>query len=301
MISLRTLNLLLADGIFHRHHILAVTVGHAVALARLVTLLLQLVTKHLLGMFIVGNAGGILQGKLQTDIRILRILTHTLALAAHPVKHLAYLFLQSLTRKPATVLEGFHHHLPRRVQLSLHLNTSCIYFAASDGFKFVQGVLGVFQLVIHHDVHHLLHITLDVIVSYAVLHGAQQTLHLTGCKVVQVTTADKHTRQVVHALHRRLVKTHLGARHFVHFRINRPSLCIRQILLPRMAQHALRQVCKVVTDGSHGIHLHRLVSTVFVRQTHSSTGNHLVKSQTAVRPNVFRLVRVTVQIGTFVG
>ena len=104
----------------------------------------------------------------------------------------------------------------------------------------------------------------------------KQTLNLTCRQIIQITAADKYTRQVAHTFHRGLVKT----------------------LLQR---HRLTQLCQVATDSTVSIHLHRLVSTVFVRQTHSGTGNHLVKPQTAVRPNVFRLVRVTVQIGTFVG
>lgn len=88
-----------------------------------------------------------------------------------------------------------------------------------------------------------------------------------GVLVGDDTMAERIVIRVYDYLHRRLVKTLLGARHIAHFRINRPSLSIRQILLPRTAQHALRQICKVGTDGMHGIIAQRLVVTMIVSQS----------------------------------
>ena len=97
------------------------------------------------------------------------------------------------------------------VEHALHLNTSCVYLAASDGFKFVQGVLGSLQLVIHHDVHHLLHITINVIATYAVLYGCKPAFHFLLAQSIQIAVVHQHTSKVCDTFHGGHVKGALEA------------------------------------------------------------------------------------------
>ena len=75
----------------------------------------------------------------------------------------------------------------------------------------MQRLLGMLQLVIYHDVHHLLHITLNVVVTHAVLHGTQQTFNLIRCRIVDITVSYQHTRKVGDTFHGGHVKGTLEA------------------------------------------------------------------------------------------
>ena len=49
-------------------------------------------------------------------------------------------------------------------------DTSSINLATLDGFKAVKRLLGVLQLVVNHDVHHLLNIARYVVTAHTVLY-----------------------------------------------------------------------------------------------------------------------------------
>ena len=68
-------------------------------------------------------------------------------------------------------------------------------------FKFVQGVLSVLKLIVHHDVHHLLHITINIIATYAVLYGCKQAFHFLLAQSVQIAVVHQHTSKVCDTFH----------------------------------------------------------------------------------------------------
>ena len=241
-ITLRSLNLVLTDSLLQTGNVLAVTVGGTVALTGIVMCLFDFLTQFALLYLAVLDVLGILQCKLQSCVLQCCFIGYCHIAAAHTLLCLADGFLDVGLLPSACLLKHFHGVRSGWVELTLHLNTSCIYFAASDGFKFVQGLLGVLQLIVHHDVHHLLHITLDVIVSYAVLYGCKQAFHFLLSQSVQIAVIHQHTRKVGDTFHGGHVKGTLEA-------------------------HCLAQVGEVATDGTHGIIAQRLVVTMIVSQS----------------------------------
>ena len=155
-------------------------------------------------------------------------------------------------------------------------DTSSINLATLDGLKAVQRLLGVLQLVVHHDVQHIAYALVDVVVAHAVLHRRQQPLHLARSRIADIAAGNQHPRKVGDTFHGSHVKRALEA-------------------------HCLAQVGQVAADGAHGIVPKRLVVTVIVGQSGCSRRNALLQAHAAVCPHIIRFPAITVQIGTFIG
>ena len=265
IVSLCAVNPVLPDCLARHLHILAVGFRVALALVGIVMRLLHLLAQIVLLGLAPGDVLHISQRQLQTGIVQGRLVSHRHIGTAHTMLRIRHSVLNVGALPTASLLKHLHRVRTVCVKLTLHLHAACVHLRALDAFERVQRGFGILQLVVHHDVHHLPHIALDVVVPRAVLHRGQQTLHLLLAQVVQITAVHQHTRKVGHTLHRRHVKLPLQA-------------------------HRLAQVSQVAAYGTHGIIAQRLVVRVVRRQPRCSSSDALMQAHTAVLPDVLRLV-----------
>ena len=199
-VTFSPLYLVLTDCLLQTCNILNVTISSTFAFTRFVMSLFDFLTQFTLINLTVLDILSILLCKLQPCIFKSSFIGYGNITTTHSLLRISNSILYIAFFPSMCLLKHMHDVRSFRIKFSLDFNTSCINLAASDGHQTIQTILCIPQLVINHYIHNLLHITLDVVVSYTILNGCKQSYHLLPCQSVQIATIHQHTRKVGNTL-----------------------------------------------------------------------------------------------------